>query len=396
MATHTHAAIPHPSGPSSQALPLDTPPPQPSRDSSPLIPRLLAVFHRTWDLGFTAFGGPPVHFTILYRRFVQSSSPTSATSDNKTATGHEPWLDEQTFQELFAVSQSLPGPASTKMLFSIALLYAGWVAALFVFALWSLPGAIVMYGLSLGVSRMGETLPGPVYALMSGLNASTVGVVALAAVQLASKAIRDRMTRVLVIWGGCAGLCYNALWYFPVLIVAGGVVCVGWDVWGERWMGRMRAKWSRSRKRSEQRVEEANPGTNEATEGIEMTGMVGPEGQNLQRRQIPSRQGEGDKHAVRAASTPDSDASRRHGRNRGLLDTADGTSNPQFYGINISTGIGLIALTFGKRPSTRIELLTVADVSEQQSSSLSSSPEPSSPISHDRSRYWQACTKPAS
>jgi chromate transport protein ChrA len=345
MATRVHAAISLPSGPGSQVLPLDTPPPQPSRDSSPLLPRLLAVFYRTWDLGFTAFGGPPVHFTILHRRFVQQSS----SPNNKTATGHEPWLDEQTFQELFAVSQSLPGPASTKMLFSIALLHAGWVAALFVFALWSLPGAIVMYGLSLGVSQMGETLPGPVYALLSGLNASTVGVVALAAVQLANKAIRDRMTRVLVIWGGCAGLCYNALWYFPVLIVAGGVVCVGWDIWAERKVERIRARWRRRKADREERVEEASGDAGgQHVEGIEMTGVVGPEGQNLQRRPVSSRQSGSDKHAARAETASESDADRRQSRDRGILDTAAGTADPQFYGINISTGIGLIAITFGE------------------------------------------------
>lgn len=41
-----------------------------------------------------------------------------------------------------------------------------------------------MYGLSLGVQRINEILPGPVYALLSGLNASTVGIVAVAAVQV--------------------------------------------------------------------------------------------------------------------------------------------------------------------------------------------------------------------
>lgn len=41
-----------------------------------------------------------------------------------------------------------------------------------------------MYGLSLGVQQMPDRLPPAVYALLSGLNASTVGIVALAAVQV--------------------------------------------------------------------------------------------------------------------------------------------------------------------------------------------------------------------
>ena len=42
--------------------------------------------------------------------------------------------------------------------------------------------------MSLGVQKIDELLPGPVYALLSGLNSATVAVIALAAVQLSEKA----------------------------------------------------------------------------------------------------------------------------------------------------------------------------------------------------------------
>jgi chromate transport protein ChrA len=86
----------------------------------------------------------------------------------------------------------------------------------------SLPGAIGMYGLSLGVSRIGDTLPLPVYGLLSGLNSATVGIIALAAMQLAQMTVTDRLTRALVAIGGAAGMLYTALWYFPVLMIAAG------------------------------------------------------------------------------------------------------------------------------------------------------------------------------
>jgi hypothetical protein len=104
-----------------------------------------------------------------------------------------------------------------------------------------------MYALSLGVQRIDEILPGPVYALLSGLNASTVGIIALAAVQLAEKAIRDRLTRILVILGACAGLCYNALWYFPLLIFLGGLSTVIWDGWLSQKIGILRTRLKRKR-----------------------------------------------------------------------------------------------------------------------------------------------------
>jgi len=60
-----------------------------------LLDRLLDVFLRTWDLGFTAFGGPNVHFQIFYRRFVD-------TSGTKT-----PWVDEQTVSDSLASLRTL-------------------------------------------------------------------------------------------------------------------------------------------------------------------------------------------------------------------------------------------------------------------------------------------------
>ncbi|CAG8885996.1 unnamed protein product [Penicillium egyptiacum] len=211
----------------------------------PLPNRLLDVFLRTWDLGFTAFGGPPVHFQILHSRFVEGKGDK------------EKWVDEQTYQELFAICQGLPGPGSTKMVFCLALLHAGFIPAILVFLLWTLPGAIGMYALSLGVQNMSETLPEIAYSLLSGLNASTVGIVALAAVQLSEKAIRDKLSRILVIFGACAGLCYNALWYFPVLMVIGGFLTSIWDGWFYQQLLRAKLAW-KNRHRRPQQPDEAN------------------------------------------------------------------------------------------------------------------------------------------
>ncbi|KAK4035204.1 chromate transporter-domain-containing protein [Parachaetomium inaequale] len=185
--------------------------------------RAWKVIRVNWHLGVTAFGGPPVHFRIFNEKFVQ-----------KTA-----WIDEQVFQELFSISQSLSGPASTKMLYCINLIRGGLMSALLSFLIWSLPGALGMYALSIGVANIDETLPGPVYALLSGLNSATVGVIALAAVELSQKAITDRLTRIVVFFTGAAGMLYNALWYFPVLMVISGIATLTFDF---RWVHRPVAK----------------------------------------------------------------------------------------------------------------------------------------------------------
>jgi len=50
--------------------------------------------------------------------------------------------------------------------------------------------------------------------------------------------------------GACAGLCYNALWYYPVLILIGGVGTIVWDVWLQQEVGKMRAKWIAKKRRA--------------------------------------------------------------------------------------------------------------------------------------------------
>ncbi|KAL1863039.1 hypothetical protein Daus18300_008195 [Diaporthe australafricana] len=155
---------------------------------------------------------------------------TGASQFHKKFVEEEQWIDEQTYQELFAVCQALPVPASTKMLYCINSIHGGWMMGILSFALWSLPGALGMYGLSLGISQVGDRLPAPVYALLSGLNSVTVGIIALAAVQLAEKAITDKITRMVVCFGGAAGILYSSLWYFPLLMVAGGLATVTWDL----------------------------------------------------------------------------------------------------------------------------------------------------------------------
>ncbi|KAH8110549.1 chromate transporter [Phellopilus nigrolimitatus] len=183
--------------------------------SAGLLRRLTVVFSKTWDLGFTSFGGPPVHFQIFHQRFVEKYK----------------WIDDETYQELFALCQALLGPASTKLGYCICLIHVGFLPALLQFSLWCLPGAIGMYALAIGVARVPETLPASVYALLSGLNASTVGVIAVSAVRLSKKAISDDLSRVIVIGTGCAGMLYSALWYFPVLICVGGALTLVADFW---------------------------------------------------------------------------------------------------------------------------------------------------------------------
>jgi chromate transport protein ChrA len=87
-----------------------------------LFSRLMEITRRIGLLGFIGFGGPQVHVVLFRKLFVSSN---------------QPWIDPLTFADLFALSGSLPGPGSTQLLFSIALVRAGAWAGLLAFFLWS-------------------------------------------------------------------------------------------------------------------------------------------------------------------------------------------------------------------------------------------------------------------
>ncbi|KAI1758401.1 hypothetical protein F4782DRAFT_536927 [Xylaria castorea] len=149
---------------------------------------LAKVGRRVWRLfeigehfGFTIFGAPPVHFKIFHDKYVRKLG----------------WIDENIVKR-FSLSQALSVPASTKILYCINLIAEEFLPAMLEFLLWNLPGAFGMLGLSVGISNIRETLPRAVYTLFSGLNASVVGIIALAALQLSQKAITDKLTRILV------------------------------------------------------------------------------------------------------------------------------------------------------------------------------------------------------
>jgi chromate transport protein ChrA len=86
-----------------------------------------------------------------------------------------------------------------------------------------------MYGPSVGIAYIGSTLPSPVYALLSRLNAATVGIIALAAVRLSERAISDKITRFLVYPGGIMGILHAALWYYPIIMTRCGLATLIWD-----------------------------------------------------------------------------------------------------------------------------------------------------------------------
>jgi chromate transporter len=96
--------------------------------NAPWSERMYEVFTTFWPLGLVAFGGPQAHVAILHDHLVVQRG----------------WFDEETFGELFAIGQGLPGPTSTQLVISAALSRAGPLGGLMAFFLWNIPGLVVL------------------------------------------------------------------------------------------------------------------------------------------------------------------------------------------------------------------------------------------------------------
>ena len=117
--------------------------PEPSRGS------WLEVFTVALRLGLTSFGGPIAHLGYFRVEYVQRRG----------------WLDESTFADLVALSQFLPGAASSKLGISIGVLRAGLPGALAAWLAFTLPSAIAMVVFALSLQSIGEQAAGWLHGL---------------------------------------------------------------------------------------------------------------------------------------------------------------------------------------------------------------------------------------
>jgi chromate transporter len=117
------------------------------------------VFAAFLRLGLTSFGGPVAHLGYFHEDIVVRRK----------------WLDEKTYVDLVALSQFLPGPASSKVGIAIGLSRAGYAGALAAWTGFTMPSAIALVLFGYGVSSLGGALSS---GWLHGLKVAAVAVVA--------------------------------------------------------------------------------------------------------------------------------------------------------------------------------------------------------------------------
>ncbi|ASI67971.1 chromate transporter [Diaphorobacter nitroreducens] len=143
--------------------------------------RVFLIFLR---LGLTSFGGPVAHLGYFREEFVARRG----------------WLTEDAYADLVALCQFLPGPASSQVGLALGLRQAGWGGALAAWLGFTLPSALVMALLGLGLVAGQGLMPAGV---LHGLKVAAVAVVAQAVWGMARSLCRGP-ARLLLMALACA------------------------------------------------------------------------------------------------------------------------------------------------------------------------------------------------
>ncbi|MBM7613722.1 chromate efflux transporter [Alkaliphilus hydrothermalis] len=155
-----------------------------------------------------AYGGPEAHYGVFTDQMVVKKD----------------YLKEEELVELIALCSILPGPTSTQTIVSIGYKTGGPLLAFLTMLVWALPVLIVMSMLSF------------LYQFLSSRNISTaglryvgpmaVGFILVAAYRIGKKVITDKITVILLFFGGITTYFIRDPWIYPFVLTVGGMVSI--------------------------------------------------------------------------------------------------------------------------------------------------------------------------
>lgn len=167
---------------------------------------LLEVFLVSTKLGLTSFGGPIAHLGYFHHEYVQRKK----------------WIDEQTYADLVALCQFLPGPASSQAGIGIGVLRAGLLGGFTAWAGFTLPSviALVLFAFLLKGFNIGGA------NWIHGLKIVAVVVVADAVIGMGRKLTPDRQRATIAVLSACITLMWQTAYTQVLIILVAGLI--GW------------------------------------------------------------------------------------------------------------------------------------------------------------------------
>ncbi len=163
------------------------------------------VFRTFFVLGCVSFGGPIAHLGYFREAFVKRRQ----------------LITDEAYGDLVALCQFLPGPASSQVGMALGLMRAGYAGMLAAWVAFTLPSALLMLGLALGLTAFQvDTQAGWVVAL----KAVAAAVVADALMGMARNLAPDERRATIAVAGMIGALLLPIEWGQLAVIGAGALV----------------------------------------------------------------------------------------------------------------------------------------------------------------------------
>jgi len=175
---------------------------EPSSDDRLSFSQIFLLFLR---LGLTSFGGPAAHLGFFHDEFVKRRR----------------WLSDSAYAEVVALCQLLPGPASSQVGLTIGFLRGHYRGALAAWLGFTLPSAVIMIGLALGLNAWPEASSG---GWIQGLKLFVVAVVAQAVWQMGKTLCPDRPRIAMALLVAVSLLVMGETWMQILALAIAGAV----------------------------------------------------------------------------------------------------------------------------------------------------------------------------
>ncbi|WLV25213.1 chromate efflux transporter [Aciduricibacillus chroicocephali] len=168
------------------------------------IKTLIEILIVSLKLGCTSFGGPIAHLGYFHQEYVRRRK----------------WMDEESYADLVALSQFLPGPASSQVGIGVGVIHGGVIGGIISFVGFTLPSVLVLIVFAMYLHTFNVNEAGWIH----GLKIVAVVVVAHAILGMAKKLTPDMPRQTIALAALIAVLVIPAATIQIIVIILAAVV----------------------------------------------------------------------------------------------------------------------------------------------------------------------------
>ncbi len=165
---------------------------------------LLEILFISTRLGLTSFGGPVAHLGYFHNEYIERRK----------------WMDEKTYADLVALSQFLPGPASSQVGIGIGVIRAGLLGGIVSFIGFTLPSVIALIIFALILQGLDIAEAGWIH----GLKIVAVAVVAHAIMGMAKNLTPDLKRKTIALFALVSTLLWQTAFIQIGIILFAGLL----------------------------------------------------------------------------------------------------------------------------------------------------------------------------